>query len=45
MDVNVPAIKGVYSVCAWYYSLNSLKELPWFLALGLLKPNPYGHSL
>ena len=45
MDVNVPAVEGAYGICAWYCSLNGLKELPWLLALGLLKPDPYGRSL
>ena len=45
MNVYIPAIKGIYSVYAWYYSLDSLKKLPWFMTLGLLKPDIYGYSL
>ena len=45
MDVYVPAIKGIYGVYTWYYPLDSLKKLPWFMALGLLKLNMYGRSL
>jgi len=45
MNINVPAIEGVYSVYIWYYSLNSLKKLLWFISLGLLKPDTYNYSL
>ena len=45
MNVYIPTIKGTYGVCAWYYSLDSLKQLPWFMTLGLLKPDTYGYSL
>ena len=45
MDVYVPTIEGAYSVCAQYCSLDSLKKLPWFVTLGLLKPDTYGRSL
>ena len=45
MNVYVSAVEGTYGVCAWYCSLDSLKKLPWFVALGLLKPDTYGRSL
>ena len=45
MNINVPAVKGAYGVYVWYCSLNGLKKLPWFMALGLLKPDAYNYSL
>ena len=45
MNIYISTVEGAYGVCAWYCSLDSLKELPWFVALGLLKPDTYGCPL